>query len=349
MKKLLMAFVCVFALVALAACGTTNDNTPTGPQYKLGMGVVVSKPVYGKWDGMLEISATVATVVTDNNGKILACRIDVAQDKLTHGENGLVPYAGGKTKMEKQDEYGMAGNTDNDDDGVMLEWYEQTYAFETFVKGMTATEVANIKTQTLENGYVIADVKELLEAGCSMQITEFMAAVVKACNDEQAMGFDVLPAEYTLGVSATTSDNGTTALEAKTNTDFAATVVDAEGKIVAALNDALQTAITVTADKKVEEQELDFRTKREKKTDYGMEQAGIDNDKNGVALEWYLQSMAFSKHVVGMTATQVSEMGENQIDANHAIPTDKDLLDAGCSMSIPGLKAIVVKAVNNAR
>lgn len=351
MKKLLMAFVCLFALAALVACGNNeeeNNETPaTEATYTLGMGVVVDA-AYGYGNYNLEVSSTVATVVLDSEGKIVLCRIDVAQNKIAHTANGLVAPAEYLTKMELGDDYGMADSTDNDGNGVMLEWYDQTYAFEKHVIGMTAQQVKDMPTQTLPNHYVISNDKALLDAGCSMQIVEFKAAVAKACEDAQAVTFTTDKA-FTLGVAANSADNGSTATTAKVYSDFAAAVV-ADGKILAALNDAVQPVVEVTTEKTVvvPANGHDFRTKREKMEDYGMAEAEIDNDNNGVTLEWYEQSLAFSKYVVGMTATQVSELDTVEA-AGHYISTDKALLDAGCSMQITGLMAVVAKAANNAR
>jgi hypothetical protein len=141
-----------------------------------------------------------------------------------------------------------------------------------------------------------------------MQITDFIAAVVAACKDEQGVSFKTA-AEFTLGVAAKTSaadsvaataeDNGTVAMY----TDFAAAVV-ADGKIIAALNDAIQPKITINAAGEIVEKSYKA-TKRNLKEEYGMAPAlnyGMDWNGDGKVLEWYLQSAEFSKFVVGKTA-----------------------------------------------
>ena len=76
MKKLLLAFVCLFALASLVACGNDNKtNNETEKEYKLGMGVVFNAAT-----DKIEFNATVATVVLEN-GKIVACRLDAVQNK----------------------------------------------------------------------------------------------------------------------------------------------------------------------------------------------------------------------------------------------------------------------------
>ena len=56
------------------------------------------------------------------------------------------------------------------------EWYQQIAAFEEYVKGMTKDDVANIPTVENEHGIVGAD--EALTAGCTMAISDFIAAIV---------------------------------------------------------------------------------------------------------------------------------------------------------------------------
>ena len=361
MKKLLMALFCVLTLVGLVACDDDNTNddntqqdggeqTPAEATYKLGMGVVVSTA--SSKNGLAQVDATVATVVVDKDGKIVACRIDVAQNKVKVDENGAlvndITTQVFESKRELGDRYGMAGKVDNDGNGVKLEWYEQTNAFEAHVVGMTGAQVAAMETE-LVNGHYITTNADLLAAGCSMQITDFMAAVAKACADEQGVEFTTSK-EFTLGVAVNSYNDGSASATADADgkvqvySDFAATVV-IEGKIAAALNDCIQPKFAVASNGDVT---ATFKaTKRELKEEYGM--AGkVDNDGNGVKLEWYVQSLAFSKHVVGMTGAQVAAM-ETELVNGHYITTNADLLAAGCSMQITGIQAVVAKAVTNAR
>ena len=349
MKKLLLAFVCLLALASLVACG---NETNTEKEYKLGMGVVVStsstKNATADAAGNAQVDATVATVVLEGD-KIVACRIDVAQNKVAVSSTGEVTVpAQFETKRELGDRYGMAGKVDNDGNGVKLEWYAQTDAFEKYVVGKTGAEVAAIETQFVNNHYIAKD-QALLDAGCSMQITDFMAAVAKACEDAQGVTFKTSK-EFTLGVAANSYNDGSKNATAdaagavQVYSDFAAAVV-IEGKIAAALNDCIQPKFAVST---TGELTPSFKaTKRELKEEYGM--AGkVDNDGNGVKLEWYVQSLAFSKHVVGMTGAEVAAM-ETQTANGHEITTDSALLEAGCSMQITGIKAVVAKSVTNAR
>ena len=357
MKKFFVILLCAIMVLAVVACDTTKEENKE-VDYKLGMGVVVNMEESNSENQLAQVDATVAAVVTDADGKIVACRIDVAQNKMTVTDGEVDKDAAFKSKMEKGAEYGMAGNpysSDNDNDGRILEWDAQAKAFETFVVGKTVAEVKALKgnTQFVNNHTISAD-KDLLAAGCTIQIGEFCDAVVKACEDAQGMSFKAVAGTFTLGVAvdsyatdsvaATEEKDGTVAMYS----DFAATAV-VDGKIVAALNDAIQPKITVTIDGEVEPQEFKG-TKREVKEGYGM--AGnpysSDNNEDGTILEWYLQSAEFSKYVVGKTATEVAGM-KTQVLHDHVVSADKALLDAGCTIQIPAICAVVAEAVNNAR
>lgn len=339
MKKFFAILLCAIMLVALVACDTGAKEA----DYKLGMGVVVSMD--SSKDGQAQVDATVAAVVTDAEGKIVACRIDVAQNKYAIGTDKTDKKF--ETKMELGSRYGMEGKVDNDGNGVKLEWDAQAKAFEAWVVGKTAAQVQATELQEA-NGHQIAVDKDLLDAGCSMQITDFIAAVVKACNDEQGMAFKTA-GEMTLGVAAKTTAAETTAEVVKMYSDFAAAVV-VDGKIVATLNDAIQPNITVDAEGKIVKKEY-TATKRELKEGYNMSTFGANLDPNGdgEVKEWYLQSAAFSNHVVGMTAAEVAGMKTEANSIGYQMTTDADLLAAGCTIQITAITAVVAQAANNAR
>ncbi len=370
MKRIFAMLLCLCMIFAIVACDTKGGNEETTAangesttaagttenveaEYKLGMGIVVSTD--SSATGNAQVDATVAAVVLDKDGKIVVCRIDAVQNKMTVTDGAVEADKTFKTKMELGDDYNMAKygqSMDWNKDGVVKEWYDQAKAFENYVVGKTVAEVEAIETQVVEgSGYIIAKDDALLSAGCTIQITDFIAAVAKACKDEQGVSFKTA-SEFTLGVAATTTAAESTAATAEANgtvkmyTDFAATVV-VDGKIVAALNDAIQPNITVNAAGEIVEKAYKA-TKRELKGEYGMAPVKIDNDGNGVTKEWFEQSAEFSKFVVGKTAAEVAAL-ETKEAGGHQIAVDQALLDAGCSIQITAIKAVVAKAVNNAR
>ncbi len=359
MKKILALVLCLCTMLTLfVACGDKEVD------YKLGMGVVVNMD--SSATGNAQVDATVATVVTDADGKIVMCRIDVAQNKMAVADGAVNTAATFKTKMELGSEYGMAGKVDNDDNGVMLEWDAQVKEFEKYVVGKTADQIKNMELQE-KKGHMITTDADLLAAGCSMQITDFIAAVVAACNDDQGTSFKATEGSFTLGVAAKTVADESVAATATANgtvkmyTDFAASVV-VDGKIVASLNDAIQPNITINAAGEIVAKAVGKAgsdnvvkvTKREQKDLYNMAPAvnygpNYDPNGDGKVNEWYLQSAEFSKYVVGKTATEVAAIETAANTLGYQMATDTALLDAGCTIQITAIKAVVAQSATNAR
>lgn len=351
-----VAAVVVVALILILTLGGNSTPADTRDEYTLGLGVAFGEFKVG------EGNMTLATVVLDKDGKIVACRIDAVQNKFAADfDNDSFEFTRLDTKMELGTNYGMAGNqwsSDNDGDGRILEWDQQAKAFETWCVGKTIAQVEDAgKAENLQNAHdhMITTDADLLAAGCTIQIGDFVNAVVKAGNDEFKVTFKS-EGNFTLGLAANNSDNGSKVADdvatIKMNVDIAATVVEG-GKIVAALNDAAQPQIVYDYDGAISDISVGkgadngLKTKRELKEGYGM--AGkVDNNGDGVKLEWYLQSVEFSKYVVGKTGAQVAGL-ETQLVNNHNISTDEALLSAGCSIDISGIKAVVAEAVTNAR
>jgi hypothetical protein len=75
----------------------------------------------------------------------------------------------------------------------------------------------------------------------------------------------------------------------------------------------------------------------------------MDPNGDGVVKEWYLQSEAFSKHVVGMTGAEVAAMETKANSINYQMTTDEALLAAGCTIQITAIKAVVAEAAKYAR
>ena len=318
-------------MLSLAACGAS-----AGSEYKLGMGVNLSTD--SSKENNAQVDATVAAVVTDKDGKIVACRLDVAQSKMDVTGGAVDAAKTFKTKMELGDDYGMVayGN-------AIAEWYDQAKAFESYVVGKTAAEVEGLETVVNDSGHNVSTDEALL-AGCTMDITAFKAAVVKACNDEKGTTFT--GKDFTLGVAAITAADESTAAtdsedaQVKMYTEYAAAVVGKDGKILAALTDATQPKIT--ADKNGQITGADFKgTKRELGADYGMVAYG------SAIAEWDAQAKAFADYTVGMTADEVSAM-ETTEHNGHDVTVDETLF-ASCTMDITGMRATIATAANNAR
>lgn len=333
--KFKKAIVCLLALcmvLSLAACGEKTA------EYKFGMGIVVSTD--SSKTGNAQVDATVAAVVTDAAGKIVACRLDVAQNKMDVTDGAVDPAKTFKTKMELGADYGMVayGN-------AIAEWDAQAKAFESYVVGKTAAEVEGIETVQNDSGHNVATDEALL-AGCTMDITSFKAAVVKACNDEKGTSFTSTP-EFTVGVAAISTADESTAVTAdadasvKMYTEFGAAVIGTDGKILAALTDAIQPKISVNDAGEITDAAFKG-TKRELGADYGMVAYA-----NAIA-EWDAQAKAFADYTVGKTAAEVRAIETVTNDEGHSVATDETLL-ASCTMSISGMMAVIAQSADYAR
>ena len=338
-------------------CGykTKAEITPkqTEKAYKLGMGIVVNMDTIM---GHPQVDAVIASVVLDVDGRIVLCYIDAVQNKMNTMDGEVDPTQTFMTKRELGDNYGLHYGLDLNNDGIVKEWYEQATVFESYVIGKTAKEVESITTKVVENGHIIAADESLLSAGCTIYIADFKSAIVKACNDDQGMSFMATPGTFTLGAAVNTSaSESTSATEYSEGrvymySDFACAVVGANGKILAALNDGIQPRFHINMYGEITSKTYSA-TKRELMESYGMSTFGAEFDPNGdgIVLEWYLQSAAFSNHVVGMTASQVANMTTSSNSIGYQMTTDSALLNAGCTIDITTLKAIVAKAASNAR
>ena len=328
MKKLIALLLVLAMTMTFTACSGSAE-------YKLGMGVDLNTD--SSKDGQAQVDATVAAVVLDKNGKIVSCRLDVAQSKMDITDGQVDTAATFQTKMELGDAYGMVayGN-------AIAEWDAQAKAFEQYVVGKTAEEVKNIPTTTNEHGIVATD--EALLASCTMQISEFINAIVKACGDNNSVTFKA-GKDITLGLAAiTTAEESTAADEenegvVKMYSDFGAAVME-NGKIVAAVTDSVQPQITMDVDGVITGSTFKG-TKMELGSDYGMVAYG-----NAIA-EWDAQAKAFAAYTVGKTAEEVRAIPTTQ-NEHGFVPADETLL-ASCSMQITGMMAVIAQAADYAR
>lgn len=338
MKKrflsLVLAATMLASVASLAGCGAASSTN------KLGMGIVVSDSTA---TGKAQIDATVAAVVTDANGKIVSCYLDVAQTKMSMEEGALDTSAVDlRTKQEKGDDYNMVTYG-----GAIAEWYQQADFFAQQVVGKTADEVAAIETVARDEEHNVAKDEAIL-AGCTMDITSFQEAIVKACKDEYAKEFKGKNFKLGLGlvtevdassVSATADAEGA----ANMYTHFAAVVTDENGKILADLIDAIQPKISFNT--AGEETSYKFvETKKYLKYDYNMVAYGSSIG------EWFEEAKGFEDYIVGKDAAGVTGIATVVNEEGHVVATeaDADLL-ASCTISIGTFQEVIAKACKNAR
>ncbi len=353
MKRNLSAFLCILMILSVlsfTACGDTADTTAAGTTadtavdttadtetkaenekpatVKLGFGIHATASATDATedkDGSGKATITAAIVTVDANGKIVAANFDTAEATVAYTADGkAVAKDDFKTKYEFGDGYNMVTYG-----GAKLEWYKQADAFKTVVAGKTLDEVKALVVAENNKG-----TDEVVNAGCTIMIHEFVAAIEEAYNNasESAATAD---ATLKLGFSieqtpadATDDKEGSSKLEA---TVFAA-AVDANGKIAAAKTDCLEVkftfdnkgASTFDATKAIE-------TKRELGDRYGMK--AYANAK----LEWFEHADIFETLCVGKTAAEVSAfLAEG--DKGTA-----DVMAAGCTIYVDGFTKAAAK------
>ncbi|MBO5852518.1 MAG: hypothetical protein J6Q74_01750 [Clostridia bacterium] len=326
MKKILALVLALAIVASFAACGGAKEA-----EYKLGMGVSVS--LDSSKDATAQADSTVATVVLDAEGKIVAADLDCAQTKVKFEDISDLSKVDIRTKMEKKEDYNMKGASP-----IGKEWYEQAAAFAEKMIGKTAADIEALETEVKNNHNVAVDAD--IYAVCTMDITAFKAAFVAACKDAQAKTFKAKADSFKLGLATTTDVSGSTAEAAQLYSTFSAVVVDADGKVLATIVDAIQPKVAFTADGVVGDKTYKD-TKRVLKEGYNMKGA------SPIGKEWYEQAEAYTNLMVGKTAADIEGI-QTEVKNNHNVAVDADIY-AVCTMDISAFKADMAKAIKAAK
>ena len=364
MKKaiaLVMAACLAFSLVACGGASSTATSTSTASStaasseaasseaasseaaateagVKTGMAIVSStdstKSADADGDGLAQVDSTVAAVLVGEDGKIISCKLDVAQNKVAVKADGSFDTtATFKSKQELKEEYNMKGASP-----IGKEWYEQANAFAEYVVGMTAEEVRAIETNPdAHNGPVDADIA----ASCTMGVTDFIEAIAQATENAQVLGAS---AEDTLSLGLSTEFSSSAVQPAdnegeglvQTDTTYAAVTTDADGKITSSIWDCTQAKFTTTEEGAVAAKDETIVPKQTQKEAYGMTAA------SPIGKEWFEQANAYAAWLVGKTAADVAAV---ETDAEgHNGPTDADIA-ASCTMDVREFNNAVAKAL----
>ena len=222
MKKILSAILLVAVLaLALVGCGNKNNN-PTEKEYTLSL--AVDSTVSGK-----KVSNTAVALVIDAEGKIVACRIDSAETTVAVADGAVSSVASVTTKVELGDAYtGMDSGS----------WEKQAAAFEKYIVGKTAAEVA--------------DLDLTLVTGCTMSssMATFKTVIAKAFAYERKVSFKTA-GTVALGLAINETVTGTD-LEQNAGSvtiaaDYAASVL-VDGKVAASIIDSNEVKGAVAVD-----------------------------------------------------------------------------------------------------
>lgn len=316
MKK---SFVLVLCLILASSAMFVGCGKQAA--VKFGYGVYVGTPTVtdatADKDGSGKLDVTVAAVSVDKDGKIVACDLDTASSTVNFTAAGkAVATAEFKTKYELGKDYNMVTYG-----GAKKEWFEQADAFEAFVAGKTLEEVKTVVGKDNKGN------EDVVNAGCTIMINEFVGAIEKAYNTAAE---SEVTAENTLKVTAATEQtcNDATADKDgsnKVSTTVFAAAVNADGKVVAAGSDCVEVTFTFdTKGASTLDTSKAVVSKKEAGENYGMVKYG------GAKKEWFEQAAAFDAACVGKTGAEIAGLVAE--DGKGV----EDLQTAGCTIYVTG-------------
>lgn len=334
MKKLsaiILAMLMLVSVVAMSGCGAKAENV------KLGMGVYTTigeaKAADGETNGECEVNTTAAAVLVSADGKIVSCVIDAADAKLGYTSSGeVVVVSDVKTKHELGANYGMVAYG-----GAKLEWDAQTEVFCNLVVGKTIDEVKAM----VVDGYKGND--EVINAGCTIGVAEFVKAVEKAYANATE-GNATTESKLTLAINVFdhSSKNASEEANGVNEVEVIAVVaaLDTEGKVADIAIDSCLPSVSFDMSGVGTSANGVVTTKRELGTNYNMAAYGADLNGDGVVKEWFEQANALEDACLGLTASEVEALVVNGYGV-------ESLQTAGCTIGISTLVSTVVKALNN--
>lgn len=350
MKKIFALVLAIAMVATFAACGE-----PATAEYKLGMGISVSldssADATAEKNATAQADATVATVVMDADGKIVAADLDCAQTKVQVKDGKIVDIESVdlRTKKEKKEDYNMLKYSQPGT--CIAEWYVQAAAFADKMVGKTVAEVEALALADTRNDGYMRPTDADLAAVCTMDVTSFKEAFIKACKDDQAKTFTAAEG-FKLGLDVETNVAGSTDAGEKNATaqlysTFGAIVVDADGKTIAAIVDEIQPKVEVDNAGKIAAKTF-VNTKRGLKEDYNM----VKFSPEGTCIaEWYVQAADLTDYIAekAMTADEIKAIATADTrNDGYMRPTDADLA-AKCTMQIAGYQAVLANAIGVAK
>ncbi len=308
MKKILsLMLVVVLVLASLVACGKPDDNgenSDVNEEKTYTLALAVDSAI-GKGN---KVTNTALTLALDSDGKIVAARVDTVEATPTLDDAGaLVAQDSVSTKVELGDAYsGMAAGT----------WADQAKAFEAWLVGKTAAEIASLEFTN-----------ELI-AGCTMtsSLATFKALIAEAASSENTVSFKTSE-DITLGLALSTAVKSSRSGGATVTTDVASVVI-ADGKVAATAIDSVEQSFAM------EEGALVAGDLSASKFELGDAYAMS-------AGSWAKQAKAFANATVGKTVAELESFE----------PVSDALAAAGCTMqnTTAGYKATIIKAASYAK
>ncbi len=172
-----------FNAAIVAACEDAQAKSFTAAEgFKLGLDVdndLSSSSDYNadkETNATVKLTATVAAVVTDAEGKVISALLDELQPEVQIDNEGKVADKSySDTKRNLKEDYGMLAYAEN----CVGEWYVQGKALTDYVVGKTADEIKAIKTE--DERPTDAD----LSASVTIQIGAYQAVMAQAMSNAQ--------------------------------------------------------------------------------------------------------------------------------------------------------------------
>lgn len=314
-----------------------KPELPQGTALATGLAVInsVANSVdAGDGDGVAEVNSSVVAVLVDGGGRIVDCKIDAVQSKISFTKDGKLltdPDAAFPTKQELKEQYGMKKAS-----GIGKEWYEQANALASYVTGRT---MGDIKGIALTETSSTSDPE--LSASVTIKLSEWIEAIDKAVANARPMG---ARAGDKLGLGIVTGmGNSQDAGEAdglvQINSTYGAATLDGEGRITSCVLDGSQSNLKFDKQGKITtDLTVAPLTKNELKEQYGMKQA------SGIGREWYEQAADYAAYAVGKTVDALTGISVN----DRGSPGGPEL-SSSVTISVGDFNACLEKAATSAK
>ncbi|MBR5241506.1 MAG: hypothetical protein IKV20_00055, partial [Clostridia bacterium] len=268
-----------------------------------------------------KITNIALALVTDADGKIVAARFDSIENSFKVTDGAVATADRLTTKVEKGDAYtGMTVGS----------WEQQAKAFEEFLVGKTAADVAALDTSADS-----VKGETPLVAGCTMTSSTpvFQTLVAKAFAYERKVTFTTSET-VTLGLAIDAKVTGDVEAGVKVAADYAAVAV-AGGKVVASMIDSAEGTYTFAYNEETEAYTVTASykgTKNEQGDAYDIN----DYVQPMPSGRWYAQAQAYANTAVGKTVAELADLSTEKIEGS-------------CSIYTGGYKAVIVRAAGYAR
>lgn len=339
MRKIVSSLVVlVLMLVMLAGCTSTSEPPappapPTPKVAKIGLGhitsIAKSTDLTVEADGTVktpagQVDTVIVAAAFDADGKVMQVAIDTSQSKVAFDKDLQLTTdisVPGQTKVELKDGYGMKRVS-----SIQKEWFEQAAELEKWMIGKTVSEIKAMKTKQRDESHpAVPDVPELTSL-VTITVQDYIAALEEAYNTavDVPEGGAKLGLGHVVDLGSSKSyanvDGKETLPLAQVNATIAATLFDADGKVLHTIIDTCQTKVTYDKDGKVTaDKTAEPKSKKELGDAYGMKRA------SGIGKEWFEQMAELEKWMAGKTVDQIKAMKLTTTGDHPGAPDEADL------------------------